>query len=535
MDRFVRQVVAQPVLARILIVVLAALAGLAAVDATRRTLEHDRRDWLRNETSRRAIELMGQTLNGKVMGSMSVLGLVDPGIKTAAQADAADKAAFVAPMIETVGRSYGANGVFIVGSAGRITASWDIQGRSNTGLDVKFRSYFQMAMRGKENVYAAVSIATGERVLYFSAPVHADATNRSVAIGAAVARIDLSGVNGILDAWDAPAVLLTPQGVVFATNREPWLYRLAGEATAERVKKIRELKQFGTRFEKQAPEALPIAVDDSVSVVDGRHLAVAAVPVKWNDPVGDWTLVLTTELDQAMPLRQRLIVGGGAGAVALLLLSLGLNLLRSRYQREQAMRELQASAERAEARAQQRQRLAAISLRLQQADNLHDLAHTFLIETVDLLDMRQGAFYRVAADGEGLERIACYGCRDGEGTPLRLEFGVGLLGQCALDRRLQILTDPPQGYWHIASGLGEAVPRAVVLAPVLLNDAVLGVVELGLLTPPDEARREIIAELLPLLAMTLAILLRQRGAADARDGDGDAATAVRADLAQEPT
>jgi C4-dicarboxylate-specific signal transduction histidine kinase len=516
MNRLTAHVLAKPLLAKGLILLVSVLAGLAAVEAARRIIEHDHQDWLRNEASRRAIELIGQTMNGKVMGSMSVLGLIEPGVKVAATGKSVEQAAAIVPALEAVGASYNANGVFIVGTNGIITASWDIKGRGNTGLDVRFRSYYQMAMQGFENVYAAVSIATGERVLYFAAPVYAEARNYSSPIGAAVARVGPFQVNGILDEWKSPAFLLTPQGVVFAANREDWIYRLAGKATPERLQNIRTIKQFGTLFERKVPEALPIEVEHSSVMIDGRRYALEKVPVQWNDPMGDWTLVLTSDLEEAMPLRQRMIVGAGVGITALLLLLLGFNALRSGFQRQQAMRELQSSAEQAQARALARQKLAAISLRLQQADNLADLAHTFLIEMVDLLSLRQGAFYLLSGDGGRLDRMACYGCRDDDGTPQTLAPGEGLLGQCAADKRLQILTDPPQEYWHIASGLGETNPRAIVLAPVLHNDAVLGVVELGLLVSPDADRREILNELLPLLALTIEILRRQSGAADSR-------------------
>ena len=500
-----RQLLSRPLWAAALILLLALLAAVAAVETTRHALAKERRAWLQNEAQRRAIELMGQTLNGKIMGSMNVLGLVIPSVKAVARGEAPEAVAAVNPMLAAIGNSYGADGVFIAGTQGVITASWDHQGRNNMGLDIKFRSYFQMAMQGKENVYAAVSVSTGERVLYFAAPVLAETGKAAPPIGAAVARINIAQLNAGLAAWPAPAVLLTPQGVVFAANRADWVNRLQGEVTTDRVKQIQALKQFGKVFDDKAPLRLPLDIDSETVHENGVQLAVVHVPVQWNDPLGDWTLVLTTDLGRVMPLSQELAVGAAAGGAALILLLLGYGLLRSRRQREDTLRALQESAEEARGQAQLRQGLAALSLRLQQKKQLPELAQAFLTEAVDLLEMRQGAVYLADASGLWLERLATYACRDDAACPEALAFGEGLLGQCAQNRKRLVLDDPAASDWRISSGLGDTLPRAVVLAPVLLNETVVAVVELALMSPLEGDRQVLFDELLPLLAMNIEI------------------------------
>ena len=72
--------------------------------------------------------------------------------------------------LQAIGQSYEANGVYLVNPDGIIKSSWDTIGVPLTGVDVKFRPYFKIAMQGKMNIYAAIGTTTGLRSLYFAAP-----------------------------------------------------------------------------------------------------------------------------------------------------------------------------------------------------------------------------------------------------------------------------------------------------------------------------------------------------------------------------
>ena len=57
------------------------LASLLATNLTRDVREAERLSLLETDVSRRALELMSTTLNGNLMGSVSLLGLIDAEIK----------------------------------------------------------------------------------------------------------------------------------------------------------------------------------------------------------------------------------------------------------------------------------------------------------------------------------------------------------------------------------------------------------------------------------------------------------------------
>jgi C4-dicarboxylate-specific signal transduction histidine kinase len=235
----------RPLFTWFLAVLISLIVAFGAIEVMRISLEHGYKDVLDTEVRRRAIEVTGQTLNGNIMGSVAVLGLVNPPVKNVVAGTTPPADPVVMESLQAVGASYQASGVFVVNGSGIVRSSWDNSGKSSTGLDIKFRPYFQIAMQGKQNIYAAVSLTTGERALYFSAPVYGEASINSPVIGAAVARLDLNRVDSVLKAWAGPALLLSPQNVTFASNQGDWVARVAGQRTPQQLEAIRALKQFG--------------------------------------------------------------------------------------------------------------------------------------------------------------------------------------------------------------------------------------------------------------------------------------------------
>jgi PAS domain-containing protein/HAMP domain-containing protein len=61
----------------------------------------------------------------------------------------------------------------------------------------------------------------------------------------------------------------------------------------------------------------------------------------------------------------------------------------------------------------------------------------------------------------------------------RLEKGEGLVGACAMEKETIYLTDIPEDYVAITSGLGGSNPRCVILVPLKHEEKVLGVIEMA--------------------------------------------------------
>jgi len=69
-----------------------------------------------------------------------------------------------------------------------------------------------------------------------------------------------------------------------------------------------------------------------------------------------------------------------------------------------------------------------------------------------------------------------------DGQLRRLKVGEGLVGQCAAEKRRMLIGNLPENTIPIRSGLFEAVPRNVIVLPVLFEDRVKAVIELASLS-----------------------------------------------------
>jgi hypothetical protein len=102
-------------------------------------------------------------------------------------------------------------------------------------------------------------------------------------------------------------------------------------------------------------------------------------------------------------------------------------------------------------------------------------------KVVKTLEANQGSFYQVelAEEDTCIQLKACYAYNRKKYIDQRLYPGEGLIGQCYLEKELIYLTDIPQGYTYITSGLGEATPNSLIVLPLKFNDKVEGVIEIA--------------------------------------------------------
>ena len=298
-----------------------------------------RLELLQTEAHRRSVEIMSVTLNGKLMGVVSLLGLMDTDIRSLVDAARPGQDAVVLPRLAQVGQMYDADRVFIVAHDGKVASTWDKSGQPG-GMDASFRPYFKRAMQGQTNVYAAMGTPMGNRSLYFAAPV---LSRQLEPLGAVVARTKLEPLDQMLDSRFDIALVLSPQGVVFAASRPDWVGRLVGKATAEHLREIREIRQFGPLFEKQDPALLPLDLSASFDNLEGKRYALASADVGWNDPLGAWTLVVMEDLSRTAAWQEGIPRAALAGLLALLLVRMGLQIMQDRGTRRIAEAKLRTS------------------------------------------------------------------------------------------------------------------------------------------------------------------------------------------------
>ena len=146
---------------------------------------------------------------------------------------------------------------------------------------------------------------------------------------------------------------------------------------------------------------------------------------------------------------------------------------------------------------------------LQGSSSLEEFGSRLLSGLVPMLGGGVGALYALEEDDRHqLRRVAGYGLGAAAHSAERLRIGEGLVGQCAKDRMPAVLTDLPPDYLRISSLVGESVPLQTVAWPIVPRDELLGVLEFASFRQFSATEKALIEELLPLVAMSLEILLR---------------------------
>ena len=124
--------------------------------------------------------------------------------------------------------------------------------------------------------------------------------------------------------------------------------------------------------------------------------------------------------------------------------------------------------------------LAKFTRMLQGQRDLETVSKLILSELAPLVSAQHGVFYLMeGSDHAYLKLLTTYAYRERKHLANRFQLGEGLVGQCALEKERILLTEVPDNYITISSGLGESTPRNVVVLPVLFEGQVTAVVELA--------------------------------------------------------
>jgi HAMP domain-containing protein/CheY-like chemotaxis protein/signal transduction histidine kinase len=129
--------------------------------------------------------------------------------------------------------------------------------------------------------------------------------------------------------------------------------------------------------------------------------------------------------------------------------------------------------------------LAKFSRMMQGQKDLEAVSKLIMSELTPLVSAHHGAFYIMDDDNNTpvLKLIASYAYKERKHVGNRFFLGEGLVGQAALEKKPILLTNVPDDYIRISSGLGEAPPRNVLVLPVLFEGEVKAVIELASFLP----------------------------------------------------
>ncbi|WP_438039906.1 HAMP domain-containing protein [Sorangium sp. So ce128] len=109
------------------------------------------------------------------------------------------------------------------------------------------------------------------------------------------------------------------------------------------------------------------------------------------------------------------------------------------------------------------------------------LSRLIMSEVTPLVSAQHGAFYVLESEEKypALKLTSSYAFQKRKGISNRFALGEGLVGQCGLEKKSIVVTDLPDDYIRVSSGLGDAPPRNICVLPVLFEGGLKAVIELA--------------------------------------------------------
>jgi ligand-binding sensor domain-containing protein len=114
-------------------------------------------------------------------------------------------------------------------------------------------------------------------------------------------------------------------------------------------------------------------------------------------------------------------------------------------------------------------------------DDLQKFSQSIITETVEYLEVQQGAIYLLNDEDENdpyLNLIAAYAPDDDRLSGKRIELQESQIGACFTEKKVIRVDNLPEDYASITSGLGESPLKYLVIIPIQLNELAIGVIEL---------------------------------------------------------
>jgi HAMP domain-containing protein/CheY-like chemotaxis protein/signal transduction histidine kinase len=148
--------------------------------------------------------------------------------------------------------------------------------------------------------------------------------------------------------------------------------------------------------------------------------------------------------------------------------------------------------------------LARFTNMLQGQRDLATVGRLMLTELSPLVNAHKGVIYQVDnEDSPQLRLLAAY-ADDGDFPHQQtLQFGEGLVGQCAADKRQRLVSDIPSDAVPVSSALMRLVPRNLVVLPVLFENQVKAVIELASLSPFTTSQMTFLEQLTDSIGIVL--------------------------------
>ena len=141
-------------------------------------------------------------------------------------------------------------------------------------------------------------------------------------------------------------------------------------------------------------------------------------------------------------------------------------------------------------------------------NNLAELNDIVLKNLVEYTSSNQGGIFLINNEDDNEEEktlslVSAYAYERKKFLEKDILLGEGLVGTCAIEGLSTYITDIPDNYINITSGLGSANPKSLLLVPLKTDTEIIGVIEIASFNEFDKYQIEFIEKLARTLASSI--------------------------------